>query len=204
MPGLTKVKAVAAGSYFSLAPLANGTAKARGEDGNGELGDGELAVNSDKPAAVSGLTETTALSAHEAWAIALLRSGGVKSWGSDFDGELGLGGGPERDVPTSVSGLSGAKSVAAGFGFGLAAAPSDQTCHGVTRAARRWHLDSRVPRAAPDETAWARPTGSMKKAQVLRMHLSGHYSNHSSSLTGVLEAFPDGVPVPGSRSRPRA
>jgi hypothetical protein len=34
------------------------------------------------------------------------------------------------------------------------------------------------------------------------MHLSGHYSNHSPAFTGVLEAFPDGVPEQIGHCRP--
>jgi len=123
VPGLSKVKAVVAGSYFSLALLSNGTAMAWGEDAYGDLGNGEMGVNIDKPVAVSGLTEASALAAHESWAMALRKSGAVMSWGSDYEGELGLGGGSGQDVPTLIAGLSGAKAIAAGFGFGLAAAP---------------------------------------------------------------------------------
>ncbi len=122
VPGLSKVKAVVAGSYFSLALLSNGTAMGWGQNANGELGDGEMGVNVDKPVPVSGLTEAKALAAHESWAMALRKSGGVMSWGSDYEGELGLGGGSGTDVPTSIGGLSGAKAIAAGFGFGLAVA----------------------------------------------------------------------------------
>lgn len=34
------------------------------------------------------------------------------------------------------------------------------------------------------------------------MHLSGHYSNHSPAFTGVLDAFPGGIPEQIGRYRP--
>jgi hypothetical protein len=34
------------------------------------------------------------------------------------------------------------------------------------------------------------------------MHLSGHYSNHSPELTGVLDAFPGGIPEQIGQYRP--
>lgn len=34
------------------------------------------------------------------------------------------------------------------------------------------------------------------------MHLSGHYSNHSPAFSGILDAFPAGLPDRGGHDRP--
>ena len=124
IPGLSKVASVSAGDDFSVALLADRTVKAWGDNGFGELGNGD---NSGKPSytpvAVVGLAEVASLSAGEYFAVALLKSGLVKSWGFGGGGALGNGGNAGSSSPVSVSGLTGAKSVAAGGQFGLAAAP---------------------------------------------------------------------------------
>lgn len=123
IPGLKGAKAVAAGSYFSLALMSNGTAEAWGSNGEGALGVGSGLGTIPTPTAVSGLTEAKALVAHESWAAALRKDGSVEDWGSNFGGELGRGPGEGSNHPVAVAGLSGVTSIAAGFGFGLATAP---------------------------------------------------------------------------------
>ncbi len=108
--GLSEVKAISIGGP-SLALLSGGTVKAWGNNEQGELGDGSstgpeecreiLVYNerahelkklcSTKPVKVEGLSEVIAISAGALHALALLSSGRVKAWGSNYWGELGLG-----------------------------------------------------------------------------------------------------------------
>jgi len=119
VPGLSGVKAIAAGSSFVIALLSNGSVVAWGNGGSGELGDG-LEVDEDEPVSVSGLTGVKAIAAGGASALALLSNGTVMSWGYNSHGQLGDGSTTSSLVPVPVSGLSKVKAIAEGAFFGLA------------------------------------------------------------------------------------
>ncbi len=86
----------------SSAGASGGTVMAWGENGIGELADGNL-NESDVPVAVHGLAEVTQISASEISSLALLSNETVKSWGSNFTGQLGNG---ESAGPESCGGGS--------------------------------------------------------------------------------------------------
>jgi alpha-tubulin suppressor-like RCC1 family protein len=132
--GLSGVVAISAGFNDSLALLSNGTVKAWGENNRGQLGSGattgpekcgkEEASCSITPVTVSELSGVTAISAGYWNSIALLSGGKVKTWGSNVEGQLGIGNstGPETcsaekmpcsATPVAVSGLSGVTAVSA-------------------------------------------------------------------------------------------
>jgi alpha-tubulin suppressor-like RCC1 family protein len=111
VPGLSGVTAIAAGGEFSLALLSNGTVMSFGTNNNGELGDGDNAIqqeSSNVPVAVQGLSGVQAITAGGEGAEALLTNGTVMAWGLDVT------------QPTAVSGLTGVSAVAAGQNFLLA------------------------------------------------------------------------------------
>ena len=81
IPGLTGVKAIAAGGDFALALLEDGTVKAWGRNKNGEIGD-EVISGSTVPVTVPGIDSAVAISAGVDYALALLRDGTVRVWGS--------------------------------------------------------------------------------------------------------------------------
>ena len=60
----------------------DGTVRAWGWNGNGQLGDG---TTSDRPApvTVSGLTDITAIAAGDRFSLALRRNGRVMTWGGE-------------------------------------------------------------------------------------------------------------------------
>jgi len=89
---LSGVTAVSAGSFHSLALLANGTVVAWGENNDGELGDGTATTTGvDVPVAVQDLKSVAAISAGGNHNLALLTDGTVKAWGLNNDGQLGIG-----------------------------------------------------------------------------------------------------------------
>jgi alpha-tubulin suppressor-like RCC1 family protein len=130
--GLSEVAAVAAGANTSFGLLTNETLVSWGSGAKGALGNGSLSGNNGTvPAAVSGLTEVTAVSGGEASGLALRSNGTVWAWGTNQQGQLGQGSimGPEfckslsqpcSPVPIEVPTLSHIVGISAGPGFDLA------------------------------------------------------------------------------------
>jgi hypothetical protein len=108
-----EVVAIAAGAYFSLALLKDGTVVAWGEMIPSSY--------SRVPVTVTGLPEkaVTAISAGYTHALAL-SNGKVWAWGSNANGELGNGTETESPEPVEVSGLTGITGISAGRFHSLA------------------------------------------------------------------------------------
>ncbi|MFC0038325.1 RCC1 domain-containing protein [Actinomadura rayongensis] len=110
--------AAAMGTYFSLmatAPDATGFNEvyAAGDNLWGELGIGSTSFGSNVFVKVKGLTRVKAVAAGTTTAVAVKQDGTVWTWGSNLNGELGLGLDPETElhVPTQVPGITNAVSV---------------------------------------------------------------------------------------------
>ncbi len=104
--GLSEVTALAAGANFSLALLGDGTVRAWGGDGAGQLGIGGSETEHETPVEVSDLSGVRAIAAGGTHALALLSDGTVMIWGS--------GGGAENRTPVAVAGLEHVRAIAAG------------------------------------------------------------------------------------------
>jgi len=126
IPGVGSAVAVAAAGWTGYALLADGSVRAWGYGGLGELGDGLLHDGSahpdsvDAPVSVAGvggsglLGDVAQLAGGTDHALALRRDGTVVGWGLDLDGEVG--GADDADqyqAPTLVPGLTEIAEVAA-------------------------------------------------------------------------------------------
>ncbi|MCB0047760.1 MAG: hypothetical protein KDD92_20225 [Caldilineaceae bacterium] len=111
------VAAIAGGWKHTCALMQTGGVKCWGDNEYGQLGDGS---SSDKltPTHVSGLSSGAAvISAGRSHTCALTTSGGVKCWGNNGDGQLGIGTTTIHLTPISVTGLnSGVADVSTGRG----------------------------------------------------------------------------------------
>lgn len=117
---LTGVRAVAAGSDFSLALENDGTVSSWGENWQGQLGDGTFEVKG-APVAVENLSGVESISAGASHSLALKENGAVFAWGFNSSGELGNGEtGPAKNLPVKVKNLTGVEYISADSGFSLA------------------------------------------------------------------------------------
>jgi alpha-tubulin suppressor-like RCC1 family protein len=119
--GLTNVKAISAGTSYSLALLANGTVMAWGENESGQLGTGKYS-SSNAPVAVKALKGVSAISAGGEFSLALLTNGTVQAWGNDERQQLAnmTVEEPNSNVAVPVEGLAGVRAIAAGADHALA------------------------------------------------------------------------------------
>jgi alpha-tubulin suppressor-like RCC1 family protein len=116
--GLRGVTAVAGGYHFSLVLLSDGTVKAWGGNGLGQLGNGTREAST-VPVAVQGLSNVTAIAAGGADGLALLSDGTVMAWGANRYGQLGngtAGVGSADAVPARVKGLREVVAIAGSAG----------------------------------------------------------------------------------------
>ncbi|EWM14435.1 hypothetical protein [Kutzneria sp. 744] len=118
VPGITNAVAVGGvatdvGSGTGYALLADGTVRAWGMNGDGQLGNGTLCQGGScgpvtDPVTVAGLTGVTSLASGVTAGYALKSDGTVWAWGGGQDGELGDGQlFTKSSVPVRIAGLSG-------------------------------------------------------------------------------------------------
>lgn len=127
LPAGTKVVAVAAGGYFSLALTSRGTVLAWGYNADGELGNGgkkttavpvrvklPRAAKITAVAAGGSLEGVGQVAAGPGHSLALTSTGRVLAWGYNTDGELGDGNTKSSSVPVEVKLPANVSEVAAG------------------------------------------------------------------------------------------
>ena len=121
IPGLLNVKRVVTGNHHTIALLEDGTVKAFGLNRTGQLGtitnNGNTNANP-TPTTIPGLFGVKNIVAGSNHALALMEDGTLKSFGSNYNGQLGIaansGTTNPNPTPTTISGLFGVRDVVAG------------------------------------------------------------------------------------------
>jgi alpha-tubulin suppressor-like RCC1 family protein len=109
---LRGVKSVVGGSSHTCAVLRSGQARCWGNNSSGQLGDGSK-EDSPRPVTVKNasgtgpLQDVVAMAAGDGHSCAVLRSGKVRCWGANQEGQLGDGTTSGRLLPVLVKGTSG-------------------------------------------------------------------------------------------------
>ena len=117
LTGIQDVQTVSGGDVTSMALKRDGSVWAWGNNFYGQLGNGSAPSGSfsTAPAPVAGLTNFTAIAAHDHM-LAVRQDGTVWAWGFNGNGQLGVGTTASSLLPVQIPALSGVKSVAAGGG----------------------------------------------------------------------------------------
>ena len=105
------------------AAVAPSTVWTWGSNDFGQLGNGTVSASPTGPAAVAGVSDVVEMEGGREHIIALTASGQVYVWGSNENGQLGVGGTANRSVPTQLNvpcGAGGVSQVAAGHNNSLA------------------------------------------------------------------------------------
>ncbi len=111
--GITNVQKISAGGRHALALKSDGTVWSWGDNSQGQLGSGEAAGSFPTPRQASGLSGVTDLDAGFTHSLAVKSNGTVWSWGSNTDGQLGIGNNTNSNVPVAVN-LPSATAVSGG------------------------------------------------------------------------------------------
>jgi hypothetical protein len=111
--------AVASGGQHTCSIANGGAVWCWGSSGFGQLGNGQVAFNADRPGAAGGLSGVTVIAAANAETSAIA-SGQIYYWGIGERGMGGNGEGPPVATPTAVQGTSDAFAITMGYRFACA------------------------------------------------------------------------------------
>ncbi|OGP17950.1 MAG: hypothetical protein A2V21_306990 [Deltaproteobacteria bacterium GWC2_55_46] len=137
--GINTATAVSAGGSHTCALLADSTAVCWGSSSVDQLGNEDTITGaaSNIPVAVTGLANTTSISAGTNHTCAVINSGAVRCWGDNSSGQLGsfwtiislipVINDTNSRTPLTVTGVSSATAVAAGLAHSCAVLSSGKT-----------------------------------------------------------------------------
>lgn len=102
---LTNIKDIACGTDFTMFLLSDGTVKACGRNGNGQLGTANT-ENLLVPTLISGLSSVKQIACGDTHSLFLLNNSTVKSCGYNANGQLGMGNNTELRIPITIPNLN--------------------------------------------------------------------------------------------------
>lgn len=174
------VKQIAAGDSTAFARLADGTVRAWGSNGTGQLGAGSSVSNSPTPVTVSGITTAVQIASAEVSTFALLSDGSVRGWGANRANQLGDGTTDNRASPVTVQNITTATRISAGRDSGLALL-SDGTLRAWGRNA-----DGQLGDGTTTNRSAAVPIPNLTNVVAIA---SGRASAYASLSDGTLRAW---------------
>jgi alpha-tubulin suppressor-like RCC1 family protein len=118
--GFAGVVAIDSGIHHHLALREDGTVWAWGINDNGQLGNGTSGNAFLAPYPVTGLDAVTAIAGGGWFSLALRSDGSVWAWGSNSDGQLGIGAGGGTTLPVPAHLPADVVAIAAGSWHSLA------------------------------------------------------------------------------------
>ena len=116
--GLDDAVDVTAGHWHTCALRSTGEVSCWGRNHDGQLGNGDMGVDSAVPVSVRGISDAVSVSANGEHSCAVHATGEVSCWGDNWEGEFGNGeSGPgiQSAVPVKASGVADAVAVASGY-----------------------------------------------------------------------------------------
>ena len=116
---LSGITTISSRFNHSLALKNDGTVRAWGANGNGQIGDAST-TQRNAPVTVSSLTSVVAISAGASHSLALKSDNTAWAWGANSNGQLGDSTNQQRTSPVAVSNLGSATAIAAGGTHSLA------------------------------------------------------------------------------------
>lgn len=208
-----RVVAISAGLNHSLALCSDGTVAAWGRNQFGELGIGSAATIS-TPILVKGLPDdhrVVAVSAGNAFSLALLENGTVLAWGFNGSGQLGIGGDQFQNesspVPVDRSGVLAGKrviAISAGANHSLALSDDGMVCAWGSNADGRLGNGSTTTSPAPVEVSRAGPLNNRSVIAISAMHENSLALCSDGTLAAWGANLLLGNTISGSRSEPIA
>ncbi len=203
--GALNAVSITAGSEYTFALIADGSAVCWGENGLGELGNGTTASSSTPVPVSSPLANAISIAAGAFHTCAVLASGRAQCWGYNFHGQLGDGTKNDRDKPVAPTGLTNAIAIGAG---------RDHTCALLGDAtARCWGSAAQLGYKAQDDSAT--PSSSFPvtgvSGSISARHIAGGdshtcavRSNGSASCWGLNNSGQVGDNTTFTRTTPTA
>ena len=114
VPNITNASTISAGYYHTCTALDNGSAMCWGNNGMGQLGDGDSPNNKNTPVYVLNITNASAISAGYYHSCASLDNGSAMCWGDNSEGQLGDNTTVDKDYPIYVSNMTNATDISCG------------------------------------------------------------------------------------------
>ncbi len=168
---LTGVTAIACGNLYSVAIGSGGTVWTWGDNTEGQLGRVTMLDDSSTPGQVAGINGVTSIAAGVYHTITATSEGVVWAWGSNVNGQLGVGSSITQSItPLVVAGLPVVVSVAAG-GYHSVVAGSDGSVWAWGR-----NIEGQIGNGGTSTTPVYTPAAVADLANIIKVDAGGDHT----------------------------